>query len=170
MYCLFDMIYTCSVQELENLNLSNFEYIINCSVNLNNVLMYSNIINANLNRPLNFMISDIIQLIDNIYNCHISGIKIILLDETGIDNSMFITIMFLMKYHNKNFESIYSLISFNKLIHPKEYYNSINLIEYYLLNNFSNTSNQQNKQNKQNPQNPQNPQNKFFNLQYKNNI
>lgn len=142
MFCLFDMIYVCGINELNNLNLNNFSSIINCSPQLNNSLTGQNVINANLNQPINFMISIIIQILDFIYNCCSLGKKIILVDENGIDNAMFITIMFLMKYYKKNFETIYSTIVLHKNIHPKEYYSSINLIEYYLINNFfSNTNN-----------------------------
>ena len=70
--------------------------------------------------------------------------KIIIVDENVIDNAMFITIMFLMKYYKKKFEEIYSTIILYKNIHPKEYYCSINLIEYYLLNNFSNSNSNNN--------------------------
>ncbi len=102
------------------------------------------------------MINQIIQLLDSIYNCYISGLKIILVDETGIDNSMFITIMFLMKYHKKNLDSIYTSISIYKNIHPKEYYTSISLVEYYLLNDVYNFTNQPNQQNQPNQLNVQN--------------
>jgi hypothetical protein len=141
MFCLFDMIYICGINELENLNLNNFSSIINCSLQLNNSFTSQNVINANLNKPINFMISDIIQILEYIYNCCSLGKKIIIVDENGIDNSMFIAIMFLMKYYKKKFEEIYSSIILYKNIHPKEYYNSINLIEYYLINNFSNLNN-----------------------------
>lgn len=141
MFCLFDMIYVCGINELNNLNLNNFSSIINCSPQLSNSLSGKNIINANLNKPINFMISYIIQILDHIYNSCCLGKKIILVDENGIDNAMFITIMFLMKYYKKNFETIYSTIVLYKNIHPKEYYISINSIEYYLINNFSNSNN-----------------------------
>jgi len=140
MFCLFDLIYVCSVNELENLNLNNFSSIINCSIHLNNSLHYQNVINANLNRPINFMISDIIQILEYIYNCCSLNKKIIIVDENGIENAMFIAIMFLMKYYKKKFEEIYSTIILYKTIHAKEYYSSINLIEYYLINNFTNTN------------------------------
>jgi hypothetical protein len=164
MFCLFDRIYICSIEELENLNISNFSYIINCSIQLNNILTYQNVINTNFDKPIYFIINNIIQLLEYIYNCYISGLKIILVDETGIDNSMFITIMFLMKYHKKNYDTIYSTITFYKNIHPKEYYISISSIEYYLLHNISNITSEQNLQNSFNQQN------NIFNLQYKNNI
>ena len=136
MFCLFDLIYVCGVNEIENLNINNFSSIVNCSLHLNNSLPYQNVINANLNRPINFMISDIIQILEYIYNCCSLNKKIIIVDKNGIDNAMFITIMFLMKYYKKKFEEIYTTIILYKNIHPKEYYYSINLIEYYLINNF----------------------------------
>lgn len=146
MFCLFDMIYVCGINELENLNLNKISSIINCSIQLNNCftnhnITNLNIINANLNKPINFMIQDIIQILNYIYDCCSLGKKIILVDENGIDNSMFITIMFLMKYHKKKFDEIYSSIILYTNLHPKEYYSSINLIEYYLINNFLNPKN-----------------------------
>lgn len=140
MLCLFDMIYVCGINEFENLNLNIFSSIINCSLQLNNYFTNQNVINANLDRPINYMIYDIIQILYYMYNCYNLGKKIIIVDENGIDNAMFIAIMFLMKYHKKNFESIYSTIILHKNIHPKEYYSSINLIEYYLINDLSNSN------------------------------
>ena len=141
MFCLFDLIYICGINELENLNINNFLSILNCSTQLNNSLLCQNVINANLNKPINLMIYDIIQILEYIYNCCSVNKKIIIVDENGIDNAMFITIMFLMKYYKKNFEEIYSTIILYKNIHPKEYYCSISMIEYYLINNFSNINN-----------------------------
>ena len=80
------------------------------------------------------MVDNIHQILNFIYDCVIKKYKIILLDETGKDNSIFVTIMFLMKYHNVNFDSIYSSISNYTYIHPKEYYNSICSIEYFIIN------------------------------------
>lgn len=140
MFCLFDLIYVCGTNELENLNVNNFLSIINCSLHLNNSIQFQNVINANLNRPMSYMISDIIQILEYIYDCCSLNKKIIIVDENGIENAMFITIMFLMKYYKKKFIQIYSTIILYKKIHPKEYYSSINSIEYYLLNDFSNSN------------------------------
>lgn len=138
MFCVFDTIYMCGINELENLNLINFAHIINCSDKLNNVITNNKVINANLNKPINFMIHHILELLEFIYTNANSGKKIILVDETGVDNVIFIGIMFMMKLLNKNFVTIYQIISANKIIHPEEYYNSIKTIEYYLLNSNNN--------------------------------
>ena len=37
MFCLFENIYICGVNDLNLLNLQHFNYIINCSKNLNNL-------------------------------------------------------------------------------------------------------------------------------------
>lgn len=134
MFCIFDTIYVCGINELENLNLTKFIHIINCSDKLNNAIVNNKVINANLNKPINLMVNYILELLEFIYTNANSGNKIILVDESGVDNAMFIVIMFLMKLSNKNFETIYQTISASKNIHPKEYYNSINTIQYHLLN------------------------------------
>lgn len=86
MFCLFDHIYICGIQELDNLNLCKFSYIINCYYLLNNVLIHQNVINTNFDKQLIYLINDITQLLDSIYNCLVSGLKIIMVDETGVDN------------------------------------------------------------------------------------
>jgi len=133
MFCLFDYIYFCGVNELESLNLTNFNYILNCSINLNNLIISPNYINLNLNQPIQNLIPYIIQSLEFILNCLNNKNKIILLDETGKDDSIIVGIMFLMKIYNKNFNSIYDSISNYTQIHPKEYYSSIMNIEYYLI-------------------------------------
>lgn len=44
MFCFFNVIYVCGINELNNLNLNNFSSIINCSPQLNNSLTGQNII------------------------------------------------------------------------------------------------------------------------------
>jgi hypothetical protein len=72
---------------------------------------------------------------DFIYNSCKSGHKIILLDETGKDNSIFIGIIFLMKFYNLNFDTIYNSLSNYINIHPKEYYYPILSIEHFIIKN-----------------------------------
>ena len=145
MFCLFDNIFICGITELQTLNLSNFNYIFNCSITLNNIIQNSNYINLNLDKPLNLLIENIIWTLDIIYNSCVNNHKIILLDETGKDNSIFIGIMFLMKFYNLNFDSIYNSLSNYINIHPKEYYHSILSIEYFIIKNiYANQVTQQN--------------------------
>ncbi len=133
MFCLFDNIYICGVNEISSLNLLNFNYILNCSMSLNNIMSNPNFINLNFDKPINMLVNNIIYTLDFIFNSYKEGHKIILLDETGKDNSIFIGIMFLMKYYNTNFDSIYNSISNYASIYPKDYYNPIISIEYYIL-------------------------------------
>lgn len=133
MFCLFNNIYICGINEIHSLNLSNFNYILNCSSSLNNIISNSNFINLNFDKPIGMLVNNIIWTLDFIYNSYIQGNKIILLDETGKDNSIFIGIMFLMKYYNANFDSIYNSISNYASIHSKEYYSSILSIEYFII-------------------------------------
>lgn len=143
MFCLFDNIYICGINEIQTLNLANFNYILNCSVQLNNVISSSNFINLNINKPINQMIDIINWCLNFIYSCCVEKFKIILLDETGKDNSIFIAIMFLMKYYNLNFDTIYNSFANYICIYPKEYYNSILSIEYFLINFHNNLFNNQ---------------------------
>lgn len=46
---------------------------------------------------------------------------------------MFVGIMFLMKYHKKDYQTIYNLITATKNIQSIDYYNSIKTIEYHLI-------------------------------------
>ena len=138
MFCLFDNIYICGINEIQTLNLANFNYILNCSVTLNNVIQCSNFINLNLDKPINLLIENIILILDFIYNSCMCNHKIILLDETGKDNSIFIGIMFLMKMYNLNFDSIYNSLSNYICIHPKEHYHFILSIEYFIIKNVYN--------------------------------
>lgn len=133
MFCLFDHIYFCGVNELNSLNLNNFNYILNCSTNLNNLIVSPNFINLNLSQPIENLISNINQILNYILDCLNNNLKIILLDETGKDNSISIGIMFLMKLYKRNFNSIYDSFTNYTQIHPKEYYSSIINIEYYLI-------------------------------------
>ena len=138
MFCLFDNIYICRINELQTLNLSNFFYILNCYTRLNNFIQSSNYINLNLDKPINLLIENIIWILDFIYNSRVNNHKIILLDETSKDNSIFIGIIFLMKLYNSNFDSVYSSLSNYLSIYSKEYYNSIKSIEYFIIKNIYN--------------------------------
>ena len=135
MFCLFDNIYICGINELQTLNLTNFTYILNCSVSINNATNNSNYVNLNLDKPINMLINNINWTMDFIYNSCQNGYKIILLDETGKDNSIFIGIIFLIKFYNLNFDTIYNSLSNYINIHPKEYYNPILSIEHFIIKN-----------------------------------
>ena len=133
MFCLFDNIYFCGVKDLNSLNLSQIQYILNCSLNLNNLMSVPNYINLNLSQPINNLLPYINNSLNFIYDCLSKKYKIILLDDSGKENSIFIGIMFLMKYYKQNFENIYNSLSNYTSIYSKEYYNSISTIEYYLI-------------------------------------
>lgn len=133
MFCLFDNIYFCGINEIKSLNLEQINYILNCSPNLTNLVSGTNCINLNLYQSIDTLIPHITETLNFIFDCLSKKYKIILLDESGKDNSIFIGIMFLMKYYKQNFSNIYDSLSNYASIHPKEYYNSISSIEYYLI-------------------------------------
>jgi hypothetical protein len=74
MFCLFDNIYICGIDDLETLNLANFSYILNCSIKLNNFINNLNYINLNLDKPINLLIENIIGILDFIYNSRVNNI------------------------------------------------------------------------------------------------
>ena len=131
MFCLFNNIFICSVNELPFLNLNNFNYIVNCSIKLNYLINSNNFININIEH-----LSD--KTIDNfilIYNFIINNInaKIIILDETGKDIAMFLGIFIIMTYYNVDFNNVYDNIKNYTYLHDKNYYL---YLSYY--NNFIN--------------------------------
>jgi hypothetical protein len=73
------------------------------------------------------------NLLNFIFDCLSKKYKIILLNDTGKDESIYIGIIFLMRYYNQNFENIYNSLVYYTNIYPKEYYFSISLIENYII-------------------------------------
>ncbi len=107
MFCLFSNIFICGINELSLLNLANYNYIINCENKFNNMITSPNYINLNIENfnEGNFnLLSDIYTWIEN--NC--TNNKIILLDETGQSNAMFLGLYLIMRSKNENFISVYT--------------------------------------------------------------
>ena len=120
MFCLFSNILICGLKDLEYLNISNFTYIINCSTKLNNCIVDPNYINLNI-ETINY---SCINLLNQVYNWLEQNIqnKIIILDETGLDNAMCICIFILMKFLNKSFEDVYNeLVKLTKINNKNDY-------------------------------------------------
>ncbi len=107
MFCLFSNIFICGINELSLLNLANYNYIINCENKFNNMITSPNYINLNIENfnEGNFnLLSDIYTWIEN----NFANNKIILLDETGQGNAMFLSLYLIMRSKNENFISVYT--------------------------------------------------------------
>ncbi len=107
MFCLFSNIFICGINELSLLNLANYNYIINCNNKFNNMITSPNYINLNIENfnEGNFnLLSDIYTWIEN----NFTNNKIILLDETGQGNAMFLGLYLIMRSKNENFISVYT--------------------------------------------------------------
>lgn len=117
MFCIFNNIFICSVNELPLLNLNNFNFIINCSNKLSNLINNQNFLNLNIDQLS-------IENFNEVYNFILKNInqKIIILDETGKDISMILGMFIVMKYYNVNFDLVYDNIKIYTDLYNKEYY------------------------------------------------
>lgn len=131
MFCLFSNILICSLEDLNFLNISNFSYIINCSNKLNNYIVDPNYINLNID-IINY---SCVNLLNQVYNWLEQNIqnKIIILDETGLDNGMYLCIFILMKFLNKSFVDVYDELSKLTKINDKNNYISLEYYENYII-------------------------------------
>ncbi len=117
MFCIFSNIYICGINELNILNLSNFGYIINCCSKYNNLYNSPNFINLN---DENLLVKNRLELYDTMYKWLETNFqsKIIILDETGLDNGMLICMYILMRAQNNQFNIVYENV--NKIIKINE--------------------------------------------------
>ncbi len=106
MFCLFSNIYVCSSSELNYLNLSNFNFVINCSKKLNGLYSSPNYINLNIDNftkeNLNIL-SDMYTWIETNFLSN----KFIILDDTGLDNAMIVCLYIVMRISNQGFNIVY---------------------------------------------------------------
>lgn len=132
MFCLFNNIFICSVNELPFLNLNNFNYIINCSIKLNYLINNNNFININIEHLSDKTIDNFIQIY-NFINININS-KIIILDETGKDLAMFLGIFIIMKYYNIDFNNVYDNIKNYTHLYDKNYYLYLSYSDNFINN------------------------------------
>lgn len=135
MFCLFSNIFVCSYDEINLLNVNNFNYIINCSLKYNSLLQNENYLNLDIDT---FNSSNLTKLFE-VYTWLEQRLnsKIIIFDETGLDNSIFITIYFMMKYNKTNFSTSFDNIV--KIIKLKEkiHYSILQQLDYTTYTNSS---------------------------------
>ncbi len=152
MYCLFSNIYICGLNELNLLNLSNFTFIINCSKKFNTLIQSPNFLNINEDtfNLKNFeLLEQIYQWLEKNYQS-----RVIILDETGLDNAMLICIYIIMKSSNTSFHLVYDNLNKTIKLREKNHYKILLDCEKQILKNtiFTNIPG-----NQINPINPINP-------------
>lgn len=134
MFCLFSNIFVCGIQDLNYLNLANFNYIINCENKFNTCITSPNYINLNIDNfnQSNFnLMSDVYTWVENNFNNN----KIILLDETGLGNAMILAIYLIMRSKNEQFNTVYTNIGKYISLPVQTYYNILLINENQIIKN-----------------------------------
>lgn len=129
MFCLMNNIYICSLHDLNMLNLSSVTYIINCDKKLNNYITNKNYLNLDVDSFNNNNYIKIKEAVEFIYKHHQSS-KIIILDETGIDNAMRLCIFLLMKIYKMDYLSIYNILANLTKLNTLNNYYDLALVPY----------------------------------------
>jgi hypothetical protein len=120
------------MDDINLLNLANFNYIINCSIKYNNVISHQHYYNLNISS----ITANNIMLLDQIYTwCQKnSNSKIIILDDITLINAMTICMYFIMNNSKISFEKTYNALNkYTKLL-CKNNYKILNEISTYLDN------------------------------------
>jgi hypothetical protein len=121
-----------------SLVMNNVHYIINCSVNLNNLIIHPNFININLTMIDNNALNLLFDLYCFVKNKIFINNTIFILCETGINTSLFVGMYLIMKLCNLPFNDVYNIIVNAIKIHP---YNTYSILKYYENFIFQQTNN-----------------------------
>lgn len=134
MFCLFSNIYVCGSAELSNLNLSNFNFVINCSKKLNSLYSSSNYINLNIDSftKENFnILNDLYTWIETNFVSN----KFIILDDTGLDNAMIVCLYLVMCSSNQGFDTVYEKTNNFLKLNDKTHYKVLKENENNIIKN-----------------------------------
>ena len=145
MFCLFENIFICDLEDLNDLNLINFSFILNCSSKFNNCVRETNSYNeTNWFNKSNYINLDIdtknfnnLTFYEEIYNWleQYSQKKIIILDQIGLVNGMSLCIYLIMKSSNTSFEIIYDNLSKITKLNNKLFYKFLQDSEKNIIKN-----------------------------------
>jgi hypothetical protein len=142
MFCLFKNIFISDLEDLNDLNLTNFSFILNCSSKFNNCVRGPNGLNNSNYINLNLDTKNYHNLIfyEQIYNWlekHYQH-KIVILDQIGLANGMSLCIYMIMKSSNTPFEIIYDILSKITKLNNKLFYKFLQDSESNIIQNYSN--------------------------------
>lgn len=117
--------------------LPSVNFIINCSMNLNNLIVHPNYINLNIS----IFNQETLTYLNNLYNFIVEKIcsnqNIFLLCETGINNSLIIGMFIIMKMFNLNYNQVYYTIANSHRINSYDFYTGLKFYEIHIISNFS---------------------------------
>lgn len=112
--------------------INSVNFIINCSLNLNNAMTHPNYLNLNINQ---FSL-DSLQTLNSVYDFVIGKISlnqnIFLLCETGIDKSLILGIFIMMKLYNLSYHTTYYNIAATNKINNYDSYSGLKNYEPYI--------------------------------------
>ena len=111
MFCHFNNLFISSFNQLNLLNIHSFDYVININPKNLNYNLPKNIINYNID----FFNIDSVNAIINLYDfilLHLFNKKILIINnENNIADVFFI--FFLMKFYNKNYDTVFNMLQLN---------------------------------------------------------
>lgn len=114
--------------------INSVNYIINCSINLNNAILHSNYLNLNITQFTINSLKILNTMYDFINNKILLNKNIFLLCETGIDNSLIAGMFIIMKMLNLNYNTVYYKIATIYKIKYYDCYSGLKYYEPYILN------------------------------------
>jgi hypothetical protein len=120
-----------SLNDLPNI-LNSVHYIINCSVNLNNLFVHQNYMNLNIHHFSIDSLQLLNSLFDFIKNKILLNHNIFLLCENGINNSLITGMFVAMKLYNLTYNEVYYKISIIYPIHSYDFYSGLKYYEPYI--------------------------------------
>jgi hypothetical protein len=108
-------------------------YVINCSINLNNLFIDPNYINLNITK-FDFSTLEILNKLVDFISYKISqNQNIFLLCENGINHSLIVGMFLIMKIHKINYNDVYYYLSSIHQINNYDFYCGLKYYEPYII-------------------------------------
>ncbi len=115
--------------------INSVHYIINCSTNLNNIMVHPNYLNLNIPQFTLESINILNSVYDFLNNKILLNQNVFLLCDTGINNSLIVGMFCVMKLLDLNYyNTYYKIATFNK-INSYEFYSGLKHYEPYIIKN-----------------------------------
>jgi hypothetical protein len=132
MFCHFNNLFISSSNQLDLLNIHTFDYVVNINPENLNYNLFKNVINYNID----FFNIDSFNAITNLYDfilLHLFTKKILIINnENNIADVFFI--FFLMKFYNKNYDTVFNMLQLNIDTSLKKQYS---FLRKFIHNNYN---------------------------------
>jgi hypothetical protein len=126
---------------LQSTILPHVHYIINCSTNLNNLIVHPNYINLGVDK-FGFKTLRTLNSLSDFVNEKISlGNNIFLLCENGIGHSLVVGMFIIMKMHNINFDQVFNQLSASYNINNYDFYSGLKRYEPFIKEEYKKNNN-----------------------------